>query len=96
MKINWEVRLKNKIWLSSAISLIVATVYSVLDLCGVIPQFSQKTILDIFDKILTILGMFGLVQDPTTAGMSDSKRAMEYKEPWDDNNPQPVLTGEGE
>lgn len=87
MKINWGVRLRNPVWLSSAISLIVGTIYGILDLLGIVPQISSKAILDIASKVLQILGMFGLIQDPTTAGLSDSNRAMTYVVPWDDKNP---------
>jgi phi LC3 family holin len=31
-----------------------------------------------------VRAILGLVVDPTTAGVSDSKRAMSYTEPWQD------------
>ena len=38
--------------------------------------------------ILTFLGLIGVLVDPTTAGVSDSNRAMTYTEPWVDE-PEP-------
>ena len=85
MKINWSVRLKNKIWLMSMASLIITFIYSVLDACGVIPAFPQERALQIVSALLTFLGLVGVIQDPTTAGIEDSNRAMGYEEPWRDN-----------
>ena len=31
-----------------------------------------------------LLVILGIVVDPTTAGVGDSKRAMSYEEPWED------------
>ena len=90
MKINWEVRFKNKVWLGSFISLIVGFVYSFLAMFDVYPQVTQNTVLQFVNQLLLLLGMIGVIQDPTTAGINDSNRAMEYTEPWDDNHPQPV------
>ena len=33
---------------------------------------------------LTLLGLLGVIIDPTTAGLGDSERAMTYEEPWRD------------
>jgi phi LC3 family holin len=34
--------------------------------------------------IFSVLAMLGVVNDPTTAGMSDSKQALTYDKPKDD------------
>ena len=36
------------------------------------------------NQVLTFLGLIGVIVDPTTAGLGDSERAMDYEEPWDD------------
>ena len=84
MKINWEVRFKNKIWLGSFFSLIIGFVFSMLSMFDVHPIFTENQVLDIVEKVLTVLGMLGVLIDPTTAGINDSNRAMTYKEPWKD------------
>lgn len=84
MKINWKVRFQNKVWLTSFISLLVGFIYNILRLFDVIPTVSQQLVMDIVGQFLTFLGMFGVVVDPTTAGMSDSKRALSYEKPWKD------------
>lgn len=85
MKINWKVRFKNKIWLSSFFSAIIATVYTLLDLFHVIPEVDEITLLRIIDALLVILSLLGVIIDPTTTGVYDSERAQGYTVPWDDN-----------
>ena len=83
-KINWKVRFKNKIWLMSFVSLIIGFVYNILRLFDIIPVTSQEVITDIAGQVLTFLGLIGMIQDPTTAGLGDSERALQYDEPWED------------
>lgn len=85
MKLNWKVRFKNKVWLGSFFSLIIGFVYSLLALFDVYPAVTQNLVAQILNQILTFLGLIGVIIDPTTAGASDSNRAMNYAEPWDDN-----------
>ena len=85
MKVNWKVRFKNKIWLGSFLSLIVGFTYSMLSLFDVFPEVTQSLVLQLLNQVLTFLGLIGVIVDPTTAGLSDSDRAMTYVEPWDDN-----------
>ena len=84
-KINWRVRFKNKVWLGSFLSLIVGFIYSMLALFDVFPQVTQNLVVQLLNQVLTFLGLIGVIVDPTTAGISDSDRAMTYVEPWDDN-----------
>lgn len=84
MKINWKVRFKNPVWLTSFISLIVGFVYNILRCFDVFPSVTQTQVMEIVGQVLTFLGLFGVVVDPTTTGMSDSARALTYDEPWDD------------
>ena len=85
MKINWKVRLRNKVWLAAMASLAISFAYGVLDLLGGGPGISQSKVLEIVQSLLTFLGLIGVVADPTTAGLEDSNRAMGYEQPWDDD-----------
>ena len=84
MKINWKVRFKNKVWLTSFISLVVGFVFNLLTLFDVVPVVTQNNVMMIAENILTFLGLIGVLVDPTTAGLNDSIRAMGYDEPWQD------------
>ena len=78
MRINWKARFKNKIWLASFIAFIVGTVFQFLAMFDVHPAISENYILEIADKVLSLLGLIGILVDPTTEGLSDSDRAMTY------------------
>lgn len=84
MKINWKVRFKNKVWLSMFLSLIVGFVYNILAAFDVFPVITEPMANKIIGEVLTFLGLIGVLVDPTTSGISDSERAMQYEEPWVD------------
>ena len=84
MKVNWKVRFKNKVWLGMFLSLIVGFVFNMLKLFDVVPAFTENTVMNIVNQVLTFLGLIGVIVDPTTAGIEDSNRAMGYDEPWND------------
>ena len=90
MKVNWKVRFKNKTWLTMFISLVVGFIFNMLKLFDIVPSFSENLVMNIVGQVLTFLGLIGVIVDPTTVGIDDSIRAMEYEKPWDDNNPQPM------
>ena len=89
MKINWKVRFKNKVWLTTFISLIVGFVYNILACFDIFPAVTQNAVMQIIGNVLTFLGLIGVIVDPTTAGLEDSNRAMGYEEPWQDTEDIP-------
>lgn len=80
-KINWTLRLKNKATLTALIGILVAAAYQVLALLGIQSPIEQETVTQIVGLIITALAAVGIVVDPTTAGVSDSKQAMGYDHP---------------
>lgn len=91
MKINWLVRFKNKAFImrfALAIVLPILTYYSL--------KFEDLTswvgVYELFLKYLSnpyliglsIVSALNMVPDPTTAGLSDSTRALSYTEPSED------------
>lgn len=81
MKINWKLRLQNKTTLTALVMAMVALVYQVLGVCGVVPRVSQDQVTTIISMVINILCLLGIVVDPTTAGIGDSVRAMGYDKP---------------
>lgn len=79
--INWTVRLRNKTWLASMLALIVTFVYDMLAMLDVMPPVGEEWVLDVINTALMLLGMLGVVTDPTTKGMGDSAQALTYTEP---------------
>lgn len=78
---NWKLRLQNKATLAALIATVVAFVYQILGIFGVVPAISQDMIISGFGILLNLLVALGVLIDPTTAGIKDSERAMEYTEP---------------
>lgn len=75
--INWKLRLQNKVTLVA----LLGAVFLMAQQFGLdIP----KNIQDGVNTFVYILVLLGVVNDPTTAGISDSKRALEYYEPSED------------
>ena len=83
MKINWKVRLKNKtFWLAlvPALLLVVQTVASLFGYAWDFVVLNQQ-IAAIINAVFAVLAILGVVTDPTTAGVTDSDRAMGYTKP---------------
>lgn len=89
MKLNWKVRFKNKVWLTSFISVIISFVYAMLSLFDIYPAVTQNIVMQVVNNVLMFLGLIGVIVDPTTSGFEDSDRAMSYEEPWKDDYNDP-------
>lgn len=81
MKINWTVRFKNKVWLTSFVSFVVATLYQLLAMFDVAPIVTQGEVMQIVAAVLQLLSLLGVIVDPTTKGLGDSERALAYEVP---------------
>lgn len=86
MNINWIVRIKNKQFWLSVIPAIALVVQAVAAVFGFTFDFSTLVgkLLAVVDAVFALLVILGIVVDPTTAGVSDSIRAMGYDKPWED------------
>lgn len=84
MNINWKIRFQNKTFLTGLISLVVVFIYDLLQLLGIAPVVTQSVVMQVAEGILTILGMVGVIANPTTAGLTDSRQALTYTSPRQD------------
>ena len=84
--INWKVRINNKQFWMSLIPALALVVQAVAAVFGWELDFSSLTgkLLAVVDAVFALLVILGIVVDPTTSGVGDSKRAMSYIEPWKD------------
>lgn len=83
-QINWKVRMANKtFWLSliPAVLLLVQVVASVFGFTLDLGELGNK-LLEVVNALFAVLAILGVVNDPTTAGMADSQRAMSYETPY--------------
>ena len=83
MKINWKVRIKNKVfWLAliPALLLLAQVVAAVFGYELHIEAIGDK-LTAVINALFAVLAILGVVTDPTTVGISDSRQAMEYDTP---------------
>lgn len=83
MKINWLVRIKNKnFWIAiiPAVLLLIQVVAAVFGATIDLGDLGNK-LLAVVDAVFAILVLVGIVTDPTTEGVGDSRQAMTYTEP---------------
>ena len=84
--INWQVRIRNRQFWVSVIPALALVVQAVVAVFGWTLDFTTLIgkLIAVVDAVFALLVILGVVVDPTTAGISDSKRAMGYEEPWQD------------
>jgi len=81
MKINWKVRLRNPAWVTSLLALIVSTVYQLLAMFEIAPALTEDALMQAIAAAVQLLTLMGVLIDPTTKGLGDSARALEYVRP---------------
>ena len=81
--INWKVRIRNKMFWLTLIPAVLVLVKEVLELFGVAfdPELISAQLTGLIETVFLILSILGVVNDPTTSGLSDSAQAMTYTEP---------------
>ncbi|NRD79324.1 phage holin [Bacillus sp. BRMEA1] len=86
--INWKVRFKNRNWVIAFISqifIIAEFLLSGLHALGItnfqLTDTIKESVLSFVNALFVLLGLLGVVQDPTTKGIGDSEQALDYKEP---------------
>jgi len=80
-KINWKVRFKNKAFLITFTTTVIAFLYQLLAMFGIVPAISEDVVTQLVMMIINVLATLGIVVDGTTKGVGDSTRALNYKEP---------------
>lgn len=81
--INWKVRFANKTFWLSLIPAVLLLAQAVAKVFGYELDLSAygENLLEVVNTLFAVLAILGIVTDPTTAGISDSKRALSYKSP---------------
>lgn len=83
MKINWKVRVKNRLFWVALIPAVLVLVKTILALFGIEIDVEgiEAQLIAIVEAVFVILSIFGIVIDPTTAHIGDSEQALTYEEP---------------
>ena len=79
--INWKVRIKNKnFWIAliPAVLLLVQVIAAVFGYTLDLGELGDK-LLAVVNALFAVLTILGIVTDPTTAGIGDSKQALTYE-----------------
>lgn len=83
--INWKVRIRNKAFWLALIPALLVFIQACAVPFGYQWDFAglQTELVAIVNALFVLLGILGIVNDPTTEGMlSDSDRALTYEEPY--------------
>lgn len=83
MKINWIARIKNKNFWVTLIPAVLLLVQAIAAVFGFTLDFGElgNQLLSVVNTLFAVLAILGIVTDPTTSGLGDSKQALAYTEP---------------
>lgn len=83
MQINWKVRFKNKDFWAALIPAVLLFIQTAAAVFGYTLDFGNlgNRLLFLIESAFVILTILGVVNDPTTKGISDSEQALTYDKP---------------
>lgn len=77
--LNLKIRLKNKTFIITMMTTIIAFVYQMLAQFEVVPKITQDQTIQVLMIVVNILAGLGILVDPTTDGVKDSERVLNKK-----------------
>lgn len=83
MKINLKVRFKNKLFWLAFIPAMLLLIKAIAEVFGITLDFIELEgkLVAVVEALFLVLGIVGVVADPTTKGIGDSENALTYTEP---------------
>lgn len=81
--INWTVRVKNKAFWLALIPALLLLIQAVAAVFGYVIDMGDigNKLIAVVNAVFGVLAILGIVADPTTAGVGDSRQAMTYTAP---------------
>ena len=81
--INWKVRIRNKAFWTALIPGVLLLVQNSAAMFGISLDLGEtgNRLLAVVNQLFAVLTILGIVNDPTTAGRSDSENALTYQIP---------------
>lgn len=78
MKINWEVRIKSKTFWLSLIPILLVLIQQVSSWFGIefAKELVENEVMQFVNTLFLLLGILGIVNDPTVPGITDSERTL--------------------
>ena len=79
MKINWKVRIKSKAFWLAMIPILLVLIQQVLSLFGIgfAKELVENEAMQFINTLFLLLGILGIVNDPTVPGISDSQKTLD-------------------
>ena len=79
MKIDWKSRFKNKMFWMTFLPALLVLVQAAAGLFGISPELKgiEENILSVVNALFAVLALLGVVNNPTTKGLSDSGQSTE-------------------
>ena len=83
MMINWKVRILNKTFWVTLVPALALLIQAFLEVFNIKLELGDtiNKLLVFINALFAVLVIVGIVNDPTTSGVSDSTRAMTYERP---------------
>ena len=92
MKINWKVRFKNPHFIAQVILAILLPILAYMGLSledlttwPMLGGLILSAIKNPYVLVLVLVSVYNAINDPTTSGLGDSKRALTYQKPRKDD-----------
>lgn len=84
--LNWKVRIRNKAFWLAMVPALLLLIQAGAAVVGVTIDLGElgNRLLSFVNAAFALLSLLGVVNDPTTQGLSDSQRAMTYEKPKED------------
>lgn len=81
--INWKVRMRNRAFWVALIPAVLLLIQNGAAVFGIALDLGEmgNRVLAVVNQLFAVLAILGVVNDPTTAGLSDSENAMTYQVP---------------
>ena len=77
--LNLKIRLKNKTFIITMMTTVIAFVYQLLAQFEIVPKITKDQTMQALMLVVNILAGLGILVDPTTDGVRDSERVLEKK-----------------
>lgn len=77
--LNLKIRLKNKTFIITMMTTVIAFVYQLLAQFEIVPKITQDQTIQVLMLVVNILAGLGILVDPTTDGVKDSDRVLNKK-----------------
>lgn len=84
--INWKLRLKSKAFWLAVIPALALAVQAIAAVFGFEYDFGDlvNKLIVVVNTVFAVLVIIGIVNDPTTTGITDSQQALTYEQPKSD------------